>query len=98
MPSLEMFRDRIRGVYPPNSIPNLNKHNNELNAVRRRPRTNSYHPSETKNYLISSVGDQEIFVLACHAQKVRVTRARVGVSSVYGVASRKLPTLYLWLA
>ena len=25
MPSLEMFRDRIRGVYPPNSIPNLNK-------------------------------------------------------------------------
>ena len=72
---LEMFRDRIRGVYPPHSISNLNKHNNELHAVRRRPRTNSYHPSETKNYLISSVGDQGIFVLACHAQKVRVTTA-----------------------
>ena len=70
---LEMFRDRIRGVNPPNSIPILNKHNNELNAVCRRPRTNSYHPSETKNYLMSSVGDQGIFVLACHAQKVRVT-------------------------
>ena len=67
---LEMFRVRIRGVYPPNSIPILNKHNNELNAVRRRPRTNSYHPSETKNVLFSlvvrrfnsSAGGQERFV------------------------------------
>ena len=50
-----LFRDRIRGVYPPNSIPNLKNYNNELNAVRRRPRTNSYHPSETKNVLFSLV-------------------------------------------
>ena len=35
----------------------------------------SCRPPEAKNYLISSVGDQGIFVLACHAQKARVTTA-----------------------
>ena len=35
----------------------------------------SCRPPEAMNYIISSVGDQERFVLACHAQKVRVTTA-----------------------
>ena len=73
---LEMFRDRIRGVSPlilslistsitTNYMPSAGGQE-RIHIIRRRPRTLSFHPSET----------QESFVVACHAQFVSHSQSR----------------------